>query len=74
MDSELLYLNKRLNYHRRMARQAAGGEARCAHDALVRAYRARIEELTFREPPAEPEAEPGPAQAPRPIPSPALGQ
>ncbi len=73
MDSELLYLNKRVNYHRRMARQTAG-EARCAHDAFVRAYQARIEELSRGRPSEGPEAGPGPAQAPRPMPSPALGR
>ena len=43
MDSELLYLKKRANFHRRMARQAKCGEGRFAHNAFVLAYLGRIE-------------------------------
>ena len=43
MDSELLYLKKRANFHRRMADQAKCGEGRCAHNAFVLAYLGRIE-------------------------------
>ena len=54
MDSELLYLNKRVNFHRRMAKLAVDQGARCAHDAFVSAYRVRMEELTRCETPAVP--------------------
>ena len=43
MDSELLYLKKRANFHRRMARQAKCGEGQFAHNAFVLAYLGRIE-------------------------------
>lgn len=50
MDQELLYLRSRAEFHRRMANQATCGEARCAHDAFVRAYLKRIQDwLTRRE-------------------------
>lgn len=48
MDSELLYLKGRSNFHRRMAWQAMCGETRCVHDAFVRAYLERIEKLLSR--------------------------
>ena len=44
MDSESRYFATRANFHRRMTRRAACPEARCAHEAFVRAYLARIEE------------------------------
>jgi hypothetical protein len=34
---------KRANYHRRMAQEATCPEARCAHEAFVRAYMDRID-------------------------------
>ncbi len=33
MDNEFLYLNKRAGFHRQMARQATGADARRAHGA-----------------------------------------
>ena len=44
MDSELLYLKKRVNFHRRMARESLCGEARWAHNQFVPAYVRRIED------------------------------
>ena len=46
MDREMLYLKKRANFHARMAQQATCGEARCAHQAFIRAYLDRIERRT----------------------------
>ena len=44
MDSELLYLKKRVNFHRRMARESLCGEGRWAHNQFVPAYVRRIED------------------------------
>jgi len=67
MESERRYLQRRALFHRRMAREAACLEAECAHEALVRAYGKRIEELRRKGPGAPPEAEPGAADASRPL-------
>lgn len=45
MPNELAYLQRRANFHRRMARRAACAAARCAHQAFVRAYVARIDRI-----------------------------
>lgn len=45
MDSKLLYLKHRANFHSRAARQATCTEARCAHQGFVRAYLGRIERV-----------------------------
>lgn len=66
MDTELLYLTKRANFHRRMARRAACGEARSAHQAFVEAYLRRIEYRKGRLRPSEAERK-AIADAPRPV-------
>lgn len=55
MNAELLYLTKRANFHRRMARLAACGEARSAHQAFAEAYLRRIEYRKGRLRPSEAE-------------------
>jgi hypothetical protein len=42
MESELAYLKRRADFHRRMAREAASSVARCAHEGFVHRYAARI--------------------------------
>lgn len=59
MDSELHYLDKRIKFHRRMARLAAGDAARWAHNAFVLAYEARAKEEASIALPAPPNGEPG---------------
>lgn len=43
MESDLAYLRRRAKFHQRMARRATCVPARHAHDALARAYLARLE-------------------------------
>jgi hypothetical protein len=66
VDTELLYLTKRANFHRRMARHAACGEARSAHQAFVEAYLRRIEYRKGRLRPSEAERN-AIADGPRPV-------
>lgn len=66
MDTELLYLTKRADFHRCMARRAACGEARRAHQAFMEAYLRRIENCKGRLRPSEAERN-AIADAPRPV-------
>lgn len=66
MDTELLYLMKRANFHRGMARLAACGEARGAHQAFAEAYLRRIEYWKGRLRPSQAERN-AIADGPRPV-------